>query len=40
MPVVQIPKAAGALSKAELARAKRGGKGKQSFKSKARHKRR
>lgn len=36
----QVPKAYGALSKVELARAKRGGKGKHGFKSKARHKRR
>ncbi|GAB4821500.1 hypothetical protein N2152v2_008546 [Parachlorella kessleri] len=37
---LKIPKAVGALSKVELARAKRGGKGKHGFKSKARHKRR
>ena len=37
---LQIPKPVGSLSKVELARAKRGGKGKHSFKSKARHKRR
>lgn len=34
------PKVPGALSKAELGRARRGGKGKAAFKSKARHKRR
>ncbi len=37
---LQIPKAVGALSKVEMARAKRGGKGKHSFKSKGKHKRR
>eukprot|EP00887_Chlorella_sp_A99_P002207 scaffold21.g2207.t1 len=37
---VQKPKGAGALGKSELSRIKRGGKGKHSFKSKARHRRR
>lgn len=39
-PVSQAPRKAGALSKTELNRVKRGGKGKHGFKSKARHRRR
>lgn len=38
--MLQAPRKAGGLSKTELNRVKRGGKGKQSFKSKARHRRR
>ena len=36
----QLAKSGNAFSKSELARIKRGGKGKHGFKSKARHKRR
>lgn len=40
LPMLQAPRKAGALSKTELNRVKRGGKGKHGFKSKARHRRR